>query len=101
MNKKCLLISLIILMLFSVANNYYANLYLSSYHNYYLKQLIWYVLGFIVIIILSKVNIDFLINNSFYFYLLYLLLYLIQKSHYFLPANTHGPAHEFLQPEVI
>lgn len=69
MNKKWLIVSLIILMFFSVANNYYANLYLSSYHNYYLKQLLWYVLGFIVILILSKVNIDFLINNSFYFYL--------------------------------
>ena len=52
-------------MLISVANNYY-NL---SSNNYYIKQLLWFIIGFIIIFIIFKLNINFTFKYSFYLYL--------------------------------
>lgn len=52
-------------MLISVANNYY-NL---SSNNYYIKQLLWFIIGFTIIFIIFKLNINFIFKYSFYLYL--------------------------------
>ncbi|MDD2505542.1 MAG: FtsW/RodA/SpoVE family cell cycle protein [Bacilli bacterium] len=68
-NIKILFI-LVILMLFSLINNYSAAFIMESYQNYFIKQLIWYIFSFLAICIISKINLEFLFKYSFYFYLL-------------------------------
>lgn len=75
--KKKLIISLIILSIFSIINNYYARYYLNSYSNYYIKQLIWIILGYLIIYLLSKININYILNKSKYLYLLGIILLII------------------------
>ncbi len=77
MKKKYLLITLFVFMILSIANNYYASQYMSLYSDYYLKALIWYIAGFLIILVLSKININYLINKSLYLYLLGILLLII------------------------
>ena len=43
---------------------------MQMYSNYFLKELIWYLVGFILIYIISKINIEYLFKYSFYFYVL-------------------------------
>lgn len=75
--RKKLIISLIILSIISIVNNYYARYYLDSYNNYYLKQMIWFILGFIIIYITSKININFILNNSKHLYIINILLLIL------------------------
>lgn len=74
MKKKDILILLLIISLLSIASLYNAKDYLSSFKTYYLKQIIWYILGFVLIFIISKFNLDFIINKSLYLYLFGCLL---------------------------
>lgn len=74
MIKKRLLIILGLLMIISIVNNYNAIFLMNSFSNYYIKQLIWYLVSFIFIFILSKVNINWLFKNSFYLYLFGIIL---------------------------
>lgn len=77
MKEKRIVIIILLLMLFSVANNYYAKFLLSSYENYFIKQLLWYILGFIILFGISKINLNIIFKYSFYLYLLgNLLLFL-------------------------
>lgn len=50
---------------------------MDSYNNYFIKQLLWYLLSFLVIFLMFKVNIKVLYKYSFYFYLLGNLLLLL------------------------
>lgn len=75
--KKKLIISLIILSIFSIINNYYARYYLNSYSNYFIKQLVWIILGYLIIYLLSKININYILNKSKYLYLLGIILLII------------------------
>ena len=82
MKKKYLtIIFLIIIMLFSIYNLYSAKVMLKSYSNYYIKELIWWVIGFLVIIISSKLNLDIIFKNSKYLYVLGIILLVI--THFF------------------
>ena len=68
--KRRLLIIIFILMLFSLINNYSAAYIMGMYHDYFLKELIWYLAGFLIIFLMIKLNIALLYKYSFYFYLL-------------------------------
>lgn len=68
--KKKFILSLIILSLFSVVNNYYARYYLSSYSNYYIKQLLWFIVGYLILFILNKINVNYILNKSKYLYII-------------------------------
>lgn len=82
MKKKYLtIIFLIIIMLFSIYNLYSAKVMLKSYSNYYIKELIWWVIGFLVIIISSKLNLDIIFKKSKYLYVLGIILLVI--THFF------------------
>lgn len=78
MKKNALIIiMLVFLMLFSLINNYSAKYILISYDNYFIKQLIWYFIGFIIIFMMSKINFNYFFKYSFWLYLLGNLLLLI------------------------
>jgi rod shape determining protein RodA len=77
MKKKELIISLILLMIISIVNNYYAASLNNLYHLYFIKQLVWYILGFISIFIISKINLDYLFDKILYIYILGNLLLIL------------------------
>ena len=82
MKKKYLtIIFLIIIMLFSIYNLYNSKVMLKSYSNYYIKELIWWVIGFLVIIISSRLNLDIIFKKSKYLYVLGIILLVI--THFF------------------
>ena len=82
MKKKYLtIIFLIIIMLFSIYNLYNSKIMLNSYSNYYIKELIWWVIGFLVIIISSRLNLDIIFKKSKYLYVLGIILLVI--THFF------------------
>ncbi len=76
-----------LLMIFSLINNFSAAYILDSYSNYFLKELIWYLISFFVIFIISKINIEILFKYSFYIYLLGNLLLLLTI---FIGTNING-----------
>lgn len=74
-------------MLFSLINNYSASFIMTSYQNYFIKELIWYVLCFFIIYLMSKINIEILFKYSFYFYILGNILLLLTL---FIGINVNG-----------
>ncbi len=68
--NKFLIFSLFIYLIVSVLSIYSASMYLSpTLGNLPLKQLFWYIFGFIIIIIISKIDNDYLYKFSWYIYL--------------------------------
>jgi rod shape determining protein RodA len=65
-----LFIPLIIIMIFSFFCMYQAKFIKDLYISHLEKQIIWYIIGFIIIYLMQKVKIQFLYNNSFYFYII-------------------------------
>ena len=81
---KQLLFLLIILSIISILTIYSAQNILPNYlQNLYVKQTLWYILGFLIIIIILKFNINWIFNHIWIFYiignLLLLLLLIIGK----------------------
>ncbi len=78
MKKKIRIITIITLLgLISIINLYNAKYLNIFYQNYYLKQLIWYLICFIIFFILNKINNQVLFKYSKYFYYFNLLLLII------------------------
>ena len=75
--KKKFIISLLLLMIVSVINFYYGRYYLDSYSNYFIKEIVWFVVGLIAIYSLSKVNIGFILDKSLYLYLIGIVLLIV------------------------
>lgn len=82
-----ILILVLILMLFSLINNYSAAYILPSYTNYFIKELIWYSIGFFIIFIISKINVELLFKYSFYLYILGNIILLLTL---FIGTNING-----------
>lgn len=81
---KQLLILLFILSIISILTIYSAQNILPNYlHNLYIKQILWYILGFITIFLILKLNLNWLYDHIWIFYiignLLLLLLLLVGK----------------------
>ena len=70
-------IPLIILMIISFLNMYNSRFILSSYNTYLLKQVIYYILGFILLFIVLKTHYKLIYKNIFWLYLLFNILLLI------------------------
>lgn len=68
--KHQILILILILMLFSLINNYSAGFIMLAYKNYFIKVLMWYLIGFFAIWLMTKVNLNLLFKYSFYLYIL-------------------------------
>lgn len=71
MKKKILtLIYLFILALISIYNLYNVKIMMTSYKTYYIKELIWFTIGFTIIFLSTKINTDIILKNSKYIYIL-------------------------------
>lgn len=75
--KYYILITIFLISIISIYNLYCAKFISPSYQNLYLKQLIWYIFSFALIYISSKINPNFILNNSKYFYILGNILLLV------------------------
>ena len=78
-NKKnlYLFIPLLILNVISLFNMFNARYLNTLYHNFFIKQLLWFTLGYLLIYLISKININNLFKYSKYFYLLSLILLIL------------------------
>jgi len=70
-------LSVTLLFFISIINLYNAKFLNSFYNNYYLKQCIWYFLGFLIIIISSKMNFKAIFKYSNIIYLINVLFLLL------------------------
>ncbi len=68
--KILLFIILLIIMIISFFNMQNATLINSTYKNHLTKQIIWYLGGFLILLIIKKINIEKLFKMSFFLYLL-------------------------------
>lgn len=73
-NKLLLIIPLSLIMIISFLSMYNAKFISSLYHHNLEKQIIWYLLGILCLIIMRKINYKFIIKYSFVFYILSLIL---------------------------
>ncbi len=69
-----LYIPLIVIMIISFLNMYNAQLLSHNYQNHLIKQIIWYLLGFLTMFIISKIKIKKLFKYSFVLYLVSIVL---------------------------
>ena len=80
-NYLKLLIPIFVFMIVSIVSIYSSSSLLSaSYNNLYIKQILWYVIGFIIIILISNIKSDFIYKHSFILYIIgniFLVLLLI------------------------
>lgn len=77
-SKLLLIIPLLIIMIISFLNMQNAKLISSLYQNNLSKQILWYILGFIIILIIRKLNVNTLLKyTKFYYYFSILLLFLV------------------------
>lgn len=69
-SNKFLIILLIILAITSIYSIYSASIILgSNYYDLWIKQIIWYIIGFIVILIIYKVKNEFIFKHIWKFYI--------------------------------
>ena len=85
--KRKVIIPLIILSIFSIINNYYSRYYLSSFNNYYIKTIIWFIVGYLIIFITSKININYILNKGLYLYIFGIILLILTL---FIGTNVNG-----------
>lgn len=67
-------IPLLIIMIISFLNMYNAKLLSVDYNNHLIKQIIWYILGFLIVLIISKLKIKKIFKYSFILYLVSIIL---------------------------
>lgn len=76
-SKLLFFIPLLIIMCISFLNMQNAKLLNSLYENNLIKQIIWYIVGFTLIIILNKVNTKTIFKYAKYFYLISIILLIL------------------------
>lgn len=77
LKKLFIIIPLFILMVISLLNMYNAKILSIDFNNHLLKQIIWYILGFFIMFIISKVKLNKLFKYSFILYLISIILLLL------------------------
>lgn len=86
-NPLTLFIPLFIIMIISLLDMQNAKLLSPLYANNLTKQIIWYVVGILTIIIISKINIETILKYSKYYYWLSIILLILVL---FLGKTTNG-----------
>ena len=71
------LIPIFLLMIVSFLNMYNARFILNGYSNYLLKQVVYYLLGFILLFIIVKSNYNFIYKHIFKLYIVMNILLLL------------------------
>lgn len=87
MKRFKVIIILIVLMVISVLNNYYASNFSSLFSNYFIKQGIWFLISFGFIYLLKFFNVNFIIDKSIFLYVLGIVLLIIT---YLFGADVNG-----------
>ena len=87
LNNLFLFLPLIILNIISLLNMVNAKLINSSYNYAFYKQLLWFILGYIIIFIISKIKIKKLFKYSNYLYILSCFLLILVL---FVGSNING-----------
>jgi rod shape determining protein RodA len=82
-----LFLPLIIIIIYSFLNLYNAKLLDSQYVNIVYKQMLWYLIGFIIIIINKKIKLHYIYKSSFYFYIISIIFLLLTL---FIGKNING-----------
>lgn len=80
-------IPLVIIMIASFFCMYEVRFVKAIYINHFLKQILWFVIGFFILLLMQKVKVKFLFRYSFYFYFLGNILLLLVL---FLGSVTNG-----------
>lgn len=70
-------IPILIIMFISLFNMYNAKIISSDFNNHLIKQIIWYLLGFILMFILSKSKLKKVFRLSFLFYIISIVLLIL------------------------
>ena len=73
-SKSLFFIPLLIIMVISFLNMYNAKYLSTLYNNNLTKQIIWYILGIIILLIFRKINTSFIFKYAKYIYILSILL---------------------------
>ena len=70
-NSLKLLIPIFVFMILSILSIYSSSSLLStSYNNLYIKQILWYIIGFIIIFLIRNIKNDFLYKNTYILYII-------------------------------
>lgn len=70
-NYLKILIPIFVFMIVSILSIYSSSSLLSSnYNNLYIKQIIWYIIGFIIVIMISNIKSDFIYKYSYILYII-------------------------------
>ena len=72
-----LLIPITILMIYSILNMINAGYIMNQYSNYYIKQLLWFAIGFFIVGLIYKFNIVNIFKYSYFLYALNVLLLIL------------------------
>lgn len=76
--KKYLwVLPLLIILIYSVMSIYNARYLDSIYKSYFVKQIIWCILGFIILLLCQKINVEKLFKISFFIYIICNILLLL------------------------
>lgn len=93
-----LIILIIIFMVISIMSIYSSqNLLSSSYNNLYIKQLIWYLIGFIFIILISKYKGNFIYEHPYVLYIIGNILLILVL---FFGTESNGAKCWFTIPKI-
>ncbi len=72
-----ILFFIFIIMIFSLLNMFNASVTNDLYSDYFIKQLVWYVIGFICFFVMFKINFKTVFKLSFFLYLFSILLLIL------------------------
>ena len=93
-----IIIPIIAFMIISLVSIYSSqNLLSSNYNNLYIKQIIWYIIGFVFIILIANLKSDFLYKYSFLLYIIFNILLLLVL---FLGTESNGARCWFTIPGI-
>ena len=96
-NLKIIVIT-IIFMIISILSIYSSqNLLSSSYSTLYIKQILWYIVGFIFLFFISNLKHDFLLNYSYIIYIIFNILLILVL---FFGSESNGAKCWFNIPKI-
>ncbi len=77
MKNKLIYLSLFVFFIFSIIAIYYTGFILNKYRYYYIKQIIFIIIGLVLFIFLKKSNNNYVYKYSKYFYILNVILLIV------------------------
>ena len=98
MKNSKIIVTIIIFMFVSIISIYSSQILLSdNYYNLYIKQILWYITGFILIIIIKNIKSNFIYEHA---YLLYVVGNILLLLVLFLGTESNGAKCWFSLPGI-